>query len=267
MASSASQASSSSAKKGKILVLGGTGFVGSNVAQLAIERGYEVVALSRRGEPTGASRSGAASKIAWRKGDATKKADIEKVMEEGGFTAVVHAIGMLFETELNKYASGSGSVPRAGSTYDEITRQTAFNAMEAAASSSSASSDPIPFAFVSAAEVRWTFDKSFEGTPLDWLRRYLIAKRAVESELIDVYGAGGLLKPIIVRPSLIWTWDRPGALLPVAAFTFGNRLGLPFVDKPVQVSTLSKAILKGLESKSEKGVYNFEGMERLAKEF
>ena len=28
---------------------------------------------------------------------------IEKVMEEGGFTAVVHAIGMLFETELNKY--------------------------------------------------------------------------------------------------------------------------------------------------------------------
>ena len=32
------------------------------------------------------------------------------------------------------------------------------------------------------------------------------------------------------------------ALLPVAGFTIGNRLGLPFVDKPVNVNVLARAV-------------------------
>lgn len=33
------------------------------------------------------------------------------------------AVGMLFEGDLNKFASGSGSIPAAGATYDDITRK------------------------------------------------------------------------------------------------------------------------------------------------
>lgn len=44
---------------------------------------------------------------------------------------MVHAIGMLFAGSLNRFASGSGSVPDPGTTYDKITRQTAFAATAA----------------------------------------------------------------------------------------------------------------------------------------
>ena len=58
--------------KGKLLVLGGTGFVGSTVTKLALDRGYEVVSLSRRGQPpTGSSLAGQ-PKVKWVQGDATK---------------------------------------------------------------------------------------------------------------------------------------------------------------------------------------------------
>jgi len=44
-----------------------------------------------------------------------------------GFAATVYndllAVGMLFEGDLNKFASGSGSIPAAGATYDDITRK------------------------------------------------------------------------------------------------------------------------------------------------
>jgi predicted alpha/beta hydrolase len=60
------------AGKGKLLVLGGTGFVGSTVTKLALDRGYEVVSLSRRGQPpTGSSLAGQ-PKVKWVQGDATK---------------------------------------------------------------------------------------------------------------------------------------------------------------------------------------------------
>lgn len=52
---------------------------------------------------------------------------------KGDFDGVVHAVGMLFAGSLNRYASGSGSVPDPGTTYDSITRQTAFAATAALA--------------------------------------------------------------------------------------------------------------------------------------
>merc|ERR1711966_554102 len=109
-----------------------------------------------------------------------------------------------------------------------------------AVTDASAGSDAaaLPFAFISAAEARWDFDQYFKGTPAEWLHRYLIAKRAVEGEL-TVLGDAGKLRPIIVRPSLIWSWDNPGALPPVAAFTVANRIGIPFVDKPVTVDDVA----------------------------
>ena len=157
---------SSSEGKGKLLVLGGTGFVGSTVAKLALDRGYEVVSLSRRGQPPADSKIAGQTQVTWVQGDATKAEDVQRVMSEGDFTGVVHAIGMLFEGDLNKFASGSGSIPSEGSTYDDITRKTAFNAMDAAVANGVKK-----FGFVSAAEARWDFDDKFVGTPVEWLHR------------------------------------------------------------------------------------------------
>lgn len=58
--------------KGKLLVLGGTGFVGSTVTKLALDRGYEVVSLSRRGQPATDSSLAGQTQVKWVQGDATK---------------------------------------------------------------------------------------------------------------------------------------------------------------------------------------------------
>jgi NAD dependent epimerase/dehydratase family len=114
----------------KISVLGGTGFVGGTIAKEAVQRGYSVTTISRRG--------GSNELFDMRKGDATDPAVLSAVLKEGGYVAVIHAIGMLLESDLNKFASGSGSKPRKGSTFDEVTRQTAFNAIAAVVNSKKA---------------------------------------------------------------------------------------------------------------------------------
>ena len=55
-------------------------------------------------------------------------------------------------------------------------------------------------------------------------------------------------RPIILRPSLVWSADRPGSLPSVAAFYAANALGLPFVDRPVNVDTLAGAAVNALAS-------------------
>eukprot|EP00854_Cymbomonas_tetramitiformis_P003816 gene3815-4769_t len=218
-------AASQSPKK-KILVLGGTGFVGSKICELAIKEGYEVKLLAT---------------VDWRQGDVVEDPSVvARVLEEGGFDAVVHAIGMLLASDLNKVASGSGSVPSPGSTYDQVTRQTAFAAVSAFAEASTSMPSPPPFVFVSAAEAGWSWK-----APVAWLEEYLIAKRAVEAELLD-NGAKGALRPIILRPSLVWTPERAPSIPPVAAFYLGNLLGIPGVDRPVMVDVLAGAALQAI---------------------
>lgn len=49
----------------------------------------------------------------------------------GEYDGVVHAVGMLFAGSANRFASGSGSIPTPGTTYDKITRETMFAATAA----------------------------------------------------------------------------------------------------------------------------------------
>lgn len=226
--------------KGKILVLGGSGFLGGNIARRGILEGYQVVSLSRSGRGNSEKDTDAKNDmIDYRMGDARDQSVISSILEEGEFTAIYHCIGLLFDQEsgfsrFNRFVSGSGSIPDASATYDDITRVTAFNAIAAAETYSMERNDgPLPFIFISAAEVGW---KEVRGGNFiennvapKWLKRYLKAKRAVEDRLkCDE----SLLRPIIFRPSLIYSLDRFRSLPPVSAFFVGNKLGLPFVDRP-----------------------------------
>lgn len=254
--------------KGKILVLGGSGFLGGTIARRAILEGYSVTSVSRRGKPDEDANEG----IDYRVGDARTEGTIEKILKEGDYKAVVHCIGLLFDGEsgignLNKFVSGSGSVPDEASSYDDITRKTAFNAIEAAEDySRKQGGEPLPFIFTSAAEAGWPDVKggSFVEANLapGWLRRYLVAKRAVESRLMDDQT---LLRPVIFRPSLIYSLDRIPSLPPVGAFFVGNKIGLPFVDRPVTVQALSAAAIKSLSSSDVRGVQRFMQIDELSK--
>jgi nucleoside-diphosphate-sugar epimerase len=269
------KADNKSNKKGKLLVLGGTGFLGQTICKRAVLEGYAVTSLSRRGLPPLTDSDATVSSIStvdYRQGDARVKESIAGILQEGGYTGVVHCIGLLFDNDsglgsLNVFVSGSGSLLDSDSSYDTITRLTGFHAIDAAMeyAKEQGNDKPLPFVFTSAAEAGWP---DAAGGPLiesimpEFIQRYLKAKRAVEAKLMS---SSPTLRPIIVRPSLIYSMDRPTSYVPVGAFTVLNKVGLPFVDRPVTVQSVGAAIVAAMGQDSVQGVLRYKEIDALNK--
>lgn len=254
----------------KLLVLGGNGFVGREVCRLAVARGYQVTSLSRRGENP-EPKDELLAQVLWVKGNAADTETYTLKDLVGQSDAVVHAIGLLFDvnsglTNLNLVVSGSKSKPDADSTYDTVTRKTAFNVINAVREKFRLPfSRPTPVMFVSAAEAGWpdvTLGPQVENVAPAWLKEYLVAKRAVEAEISS---SPDQIRPVIFRPSLIWSWTKFDVLPVIPVFNLASAVGVPFVDKTVTVTTLARAIIAGLEDDSLSGVQRFGEMEKLEK--
>ena len=235
----------------------------------AVQQGYKVTSLSRRGEcplPDDPDLS----QVTWTAGNALDKSTIYSAVAE--CDAVVHTIGLLFDansglTGLNTFTSASGSVPTEDSTYDNITRKAALLVIAALKARMTMPAvlggEPIPMAFVSCAEAGWPdvpFGQQVEESAPDWLQRYLLAKRAVEAELVST----DKIRAVIARPSLIWNWQKLDVLPVIPIFNIASALGVPFIDKTVRVETIGKAIVAGLLDKSVSGVQRYPEMEDLA---
>ena len=167
---------------------------------------------------------------------------------------------------LNRFVSGSGSTPDLESTYDTITRLSAFNAIDATVQyvkKNQWTTLDFPFIFASAAEAGWPGMAG--GAQIEkflapeWLKRYLIAKRAVEEKLLST----PYLRPVIVRPSLVYSLDRPASYVPVGAFFLGNKIGLPYVDRPVTVQALANAIVRSISRTTVRGIQRYRDIDRL----
>lgn len=85
----------------KLLIVGGCGFLGSNLASHGIEIGYEVTVFDNL------SRLGASENLSWLKslgdfqythGDTRNKNDVEMLIQEGQFDAVFHLAGQVAMT-------------------------------------------------------------------------------------------------------------------------------------------------------------------------
>jgi NAD dependent epimerase/dehydratase family len=271
--------------RGRLLVLGGTGYLGQVVCEKAVRAGYSVVTLSRRGLPPPSSSSSSSTvtkdwwkNVEYRKGDARQQESIASILDEGNICGVIHCIGLLFDDAsglgaYNQYVSGSRSLPDSDSTYDTITRLTAFHAIDATiaygnkmnlTTAAATTKTAIPFCFTSAAEAGWpevTGGNLIERLMPDFIHRYMVAKRAVEAKLL---ASQPMLRPIIVRPSLIYSWDKIASLPAVGTFTFLNQIGVPFVDRPVTVDALASAIVRAIGDESIVGIQRYPQIDRLS---
>jgi len=119
-------------------------------------------------------------------------------------------------------------------------------------------------AFISCAEAGWpdvTFGDKVEEASPDWLKRYLVAKRAVEAELAS---STAKIRPVIIRPSLIWNWKKFDVLPVIPIFNLGSAIGIPFIDKTVRVEDVGKSVVAGLLDESVSGVQRYDRIEALS---
>lgn len=191
-------------------------------------------------------------------------------------TQILQSLGLLFDVDsglqnLNKIVSGSGSIPSETSTYDAITRTTAFNVINSIEKKMNSipgllKKEKFPLCFVSAAEAGWPdvpFGSTIDGLAPEWLNRYLVAKRAVEARLKET-ASKGKIREVIYRPSLIWDWTKLDVLPVIPVFNLAAAVGVPFVDKTVRVETLADAIVAGLEGEDVQGVQRVGEMEKIS---
>ncbi|GMH79786.1 hypothetical protein TrST_g3473 [Triparma strigata] len=245
----------------RLLVLGGSGYVGRQVCKEAIAKGWDVTSLSRRGENPMPGTT--LDKVKWTKGDAADKGMLEELAGEAD--GVVHSIGLLLDSEsglanLNFLTSGSRSVPGEKATYDSEMTTTALNMLEALKATKKEGVKR-PFVFVSAAEAGWEDNEA--GTRLEdlmrekefFLPRYLDAKRNVEKELTSSAGEAGI-RPIIARPSFMYDPTKFDILPLLPVWFAGNKLniGNGAFSIPLRVEAAGSGIVNLLAQDSVEGV-------------
>jgi nucleoside-diphosphate-sugar epimerase len=81
-----------------VLVTGGTGFIGSFVAQDLLEHGHDVVAYDLSTDESILSKLGVADDVTIRRGDVTDPTDVVRAVRETGTTHVVHLAALLTNT-------------------------------------------------------------------------------------------------------------------------------------------------------------------------
>ena len=251
----------------KLLVLGGTGLVGSHVCKEALRRGHSVVSFTRRGSPTEDSPAYGLEGVEWEAGDASNARAVLLLVKRIKPDAVVHCIGVLFDCNSwlagwNKTVSGCGSVPDAKKgTYENVIKNTAMAAFHAIAF---LNEEHLPFVYVSVCEAGWhKGDMGPLGSLAAFFTRfipsaqeYLLRKREVEDAMLYGIGVPDICKrrahaarPVVFRPSVVLTDEHPRPCLS-SLFTMS-----PFSDGPIRATDLASAMVAAVEQPSVRGVY------------
>nr|XP_023891068.1 uncharacterized protein At1g32220, chloroplastic [Quercus suber]POE62346.1 uncharacterized protein, chloroplastic [Quercus suber] len=158
----------------KLLVLGGSGFVGSHVCREALDRGLTVASLSRSGRSS--IRDSWANHVTWHQGNLLLPDTLKEALS--GATAVISCVG------------GFGS----NSHMYKINGTANINAISAAAEQGVKR-----FVYVSATDF---------GVANYLLQGYYAGKRAAETELLSKFPYSG----VILRPGFIYGTRSVGSM-------------------------------------------------------
>ncbi|PGH21623.1 hypothetical protein AJ80_03056 [Polytolypa hystricis UAMH7299] len=274
----------------RIVVAGGSGFLGSRICKFAVGRGWEVVSLSRHGEPSWETVSSSpqrprwAQSVEWAKADILKPNTYKPLLK--GASAVVHSMGVLLEADYKGVLQGRESIltglqkafassklgsqnplerregeelrPReAGGqiTYELMNRDSAI------ALAQEASSEQVPaFVFISAEA----------GLPI-LPERYVLTKREAESTISTNLPD---LRSIFVRPTFMYDSSRkltiPIALGGIVGSEVNSLVGgrLSFLGmataKPLKVDVVGEAVVEAIGDDITQGVVGPKKIEHLA---
>lgn len=213
----------------RVLVLGGTGFVGRAVCREAIRRGWLVTSLSRRGAPANVAQDGLLSRVEWRSGDALDPVTYDSLLSSHP-DYIIHSIGTLFESNplYNLYKSQPVDY---STSYRALIRDTAKIAAEAVKRNNVRLQG---FGYISAARY------GALGNTL--LPQYMAMKGEAEEILLSQ----DTFRAVIARPGFMYGSDR-WMTLPLSLGTMAMTLftaGL--FPKPLSVDTVARAVLNEL---------------------
>ncbi|EZF34853.1 hypothetical protein H101_01616 [Trichophyton interdigitale H6] len=261
----------------RIVVAGGSGFLGARICQSAVARGWEVVSLSRHGEPKWdtVSPSGQAprwaQKVEWAKADLLDPSSYREHLKNA--SAVVHSMGIILEADYKGILQGKESPITgiqkmvgsfAGVTTGPGKSQMTYRTMNTESAISLAkktTEENIPtFVYISASS----------GAPVI-PQGYILSKREAESSIMSMFPN---LRSIFVRPTFMYDSSRRLSL-PIAVggmiasevnlLTGGKLSALgSMAEKPLKVSVVGEAVVESIDDGDVDGVVSPKKIEDLA---
>ncbi|KAL9052572.1 MAG: hypothetical protein Q9162_005320 [Coniocarpon cinnabarinum] len=281
--------------KKKIVVAGGNGFLGtctgSRICKAAVTRGWEVISISRSGEPKWDSVTSSAApppwstSVQWAKADILNPASYHSLLSSAN--AVVHSMGILFEADYKGVLTGQVNpitgLQRAFSstkkgtqnplsvdkdaqltpqesdgqlTYEIMNRDSALG-LARMANDAGANT----FAYISAAA----------GAPV-LPERYIKTKREAEEQIASQFVN---MRPVFIRPGMLYDSSRTitlglagaTAMGAMANSLTGGRLsGLMGAGgtKPLKADVVAEAVVEAVDDDDQKGVIDTAMIESLA---
>ncbi|CAL5064795.1 unnamed protein product [Urochloa decumbens] len=204
----------------KLLVLGGSGFVGSHICKEALDSGFVVSSLNRSGKPS-ISESWA-DKVIWNQGNLLEPASFKDAMDD--VSAVISCVGGFGSNSFMYKINGTANI----------------NAIRAAAEKGVKR-----FVYVSAADF---------GLVNYLLKGYYEGKRAAEAELLSKFTYGG----VILRPGFIHGTRQVGSVkIPLGLVGAPMQMVLqnaqplarlplvgPLLTPPVSVASVAKVAVR-----------------------
>lgn len=193
----------------KLLINGGCGFLGSNLASYGIQNGYQVTVLDNL------SRYGASANLEWLRslgdfsfvhGDTRNKNDVETLIKEGQFDAVFHLAGQVAMTTsiANPYKDFEINTMGAVNLLDSIRRYSPRTAVFFS-STNKVYGDLEQYTYEETA-TRYLckeFPKGFdESVPLDFRSPYGCSKGAADQYMLDYHRIFGIKTTVFRHSSM-----------------------------------------------------------------
>ncbi|KAK4194737.1 hypothetical protein QBC40DRAFT_318377 [Triangularia verruculosa] len=272
----------------RLIVFGGNGFLGSRICRSAVSRNWEVISISRSGQPHWPSSPPSwSTSVTWQKGDIFLPQTYLPFLP--GTTYLVHTLGILLEADYKNLLSGrvpllsglsqvfsSSPTPRRPSSPNPLDRkpgdETPFNTGKQLTYETMNRDSAILLAKEAekAGVKGFGYISAAAGAPM-LPSRYISTKREAEEVIQKEFPK---LRGVFYRAPFMWDSSRVVSL-PIAAgglvastvdgFTGGLLRGVlgSGAIKPLKVDLVADAVVEGLSDESVRGVVEPKEIERL----